>query len=438
MAKRKEGEVLPDYILWTYSKNYEGKHPVKLRITHQRKREYFQILTSDRQKVFLTQEEFDFVTKTAKPKLRKDNRALREVLDGSVDAAKESIKEVTLNGKKPFSIVEFKKKFLGEDANKNFLTFFKNHIEKLEKNGQAGTVRSYQNAYAALKTFQNDKDFDPSELTPAKLYEFDNWLRNEKKGKVLNGTSVGIYMRTIRSIYNEIASTDSYLQSIYPFSRTAKDGKYKVPSSTGQKGQTMTKDELISFINGKVEGEAMHRAKQLFLFSLYGQGANFKDLALLKYENVGKDYIEFERQKTIRTKSDNRKIQIPLTDELKEILVEQGNPDKQKTNYIFEVFEPKRTYTPKQMDDAIRQLIKVTNKWLKRYCKLNGLSIITTYAARHTFASLAKTHLSVTLISQMLGHAKISTTQTYLGRFEDSENRAGLMKVFEGINTKSA
>ena len=444
MAKRNEGEVTPDCILWTWSANGKGKHPVKIRITHQQKRKYYPVLTPNRKKVFLTQTEFDFLTSTNKSKLRNENRALREVIDGEVEKASEAIAEATLKGKKPFSFGEFERKYLGAEANRNFLAYFQSHIDKLARKGQAGTVRAYSSAYSAFHSFQNGRDFDPADLTPQKLEAFDEWLRTPRpKRKVLNDTSVCIYMRCIRSVYNEMAANDEYLEAVYPFSRKDSDKKYKIPTGGGQKGITLSKEEIQAFIDGEVSGEAipenpMYRAKQMFLFSFFGQGANFKDLALLKYENAGRDYIEFERQKTIRTKQDGRKVQIPLTDELKEILIEQGNPDKKKSNYIFEVFEANKKYTPKQVDDTIRQWVKVSNKWLKRYCTFNELPEVSTYAARHTFASISKSHLSLAMISGMLGHSRVTTTQTYLGRFDNEENRTGLMKVFDGLKKKTA
>jgi len=33
----------------------------------------------------------------------------------------------------------------------------------------------------------------------------------------------------------------------------------------------------------------------------------------------------------------------------------------------------------------------------------------------------------------MLGHSRVTTTQTYLGRFDHEENKSGLQKVFETI-----
>ena len=45
-----------------------------------------------------------------------------------------------------------------------------------------------------------------------------------------------------------------------------------------------------------------------------------------------------------------------------------------------------------------------------------------TYAARHTWATIAKFRgISVEVISEALGHASISTTEGYLKQFDDDE-----------------
>lgn len=448
MAKRKEGEILPAYILWTYSSNAGGLHPVKIRITHQRKREYYPVFLPDREKLFLSQADFLRITSTPLSKLRGEFRAIRQVMDIAVQSAKSAIEEATIKGKTPFSFGQFERIFLGAESGQNFLSYFKSHIEKYGKKGQAGTVRTYASAYSALREFLNGKDIDPADISVKKLSEFDEWLREPhvviRDGKKFtispkNDTSVSIYMRCIRCVYNEMAVGDDYLTSIYPFSRSPKDQKYKIPSSSGQKGQTMTREDLAAFVRGRVSGERipenpMYRAKQLFLFSFFGQGINFKDMAMLKYDSIKRDSIEFDRQKTIRTRKEGRKVRVPLSDELRDILMEQGNPERKKENYVFEVFDSRSTISPKEMDDRIRQWIKNTNKWLKLYCKFNGIEEVSTYASRHTFASLAKSYLPVAMISQMLGHSRITTTQAYLGRFENEENRVGLMKVFKGLS----
>lgn len=457
MAKRNEGEVSIVSLLWTYSANNEGKHPVKMRVTFQRKQVYYAVLDASKEKLFLSADQYELITDTPLKDLRGKNRERREAIDNALQRAKASITTATNGGRDPFSFGEFERKFLGEESGSQFLKFFKSHLNRLGKKGQAGTVRVYSSVLHSFGRFINNgspiikpnedkvweytdhKDIDPADITPDLLERYEEKLREED----CSDTWISICMRSIRAIYNRLAVKDSYLKMKYPFSTKDYDELYKIPVSSGQKGETLTIDELVSFIKGKVDGEEipenpMYRAKMLFLFSFYGQGLNFKDIALLKNSNKKGDNIEFERQKTIRTRSKPVIVSIPVTKELSDILLDIGSTDKRRTSYIFDVFNPAVNYTAKQIDTKVLQFVKTTNKWLKKYCEFNNLPTVSTYAARHTFASLAKSHLPLAQISAMLGHTKIETTQIYLGRFPDAENRSGLMKVFKGLKKKSA
>ncbi len=47
---------------------------------------------------------------------------------------------------------------------------------------------------------------------------------------------------------------------------------------------------------------------------------------------------------------------------------------------------------------------------------------VTTYVARHSFASILKnTGVNIALISQALGHQDIKTTEIYLSKFDDKQ-----------------
>ncbi len=437
MAKRNEGEVLIAPLLWTYSKNQDGLHPVKLRITFQRKREYYSVLNERKEKVFLAPDLYQKTVACELRLLKGKNRELRQAIDTSVEAAKQAVIYATNNGKEPFSFAEFERKFLGEESGRQFLHFFDRCLTEMEKKGQAGTVRTYTSVRNSFSRFLG-KDIDPAEISPQLLQRYEDSMRDAET----SDTWIAICMRTIRGIYNRLSVHDEYLKMKYPFSRSEHDCNYKIPVSTGQKGVTMTKDEMIQFVSAQVPGKQSaanpyYKAKCLFLFSFYAQGLNFKDIALLRNRNISNDIIEVQRQKTIRTKRKPSTIRIPITTQLKAIIQEIGTESKKPEAYIFNAFDSQVTYTQKQIDARVLQFTKTTNKWLKRYCEKNGLLIVTTYAARHTFASIAKGQMPVHQISAMLGHSKIETTQIYLGRFEDEQNRRGLEKVFELVEVNS-
>ena len=52
-----------------------------------------------------------------------------------------------------------------------------------------------------------------------------------------------------------------------------------------------------------------------------------------------------------------------------------------------------------------------------------GLHVnLTTYVARHTFATILKrSGVNIAIISESLGHSDLETTQIYLGSFENSQ-----------------
>jgi site-specific recombinase XerD len=60
---------------------------------------------------------------------------------------------------------------------------------------------------------------------------------------------------------------------------------------------------------------------------------------------------------------------------------------------------------------------------LKEIAKFAGLDVkLTTYVARHTFATVLKrSGVSTSMISAMMGHETEKVTQTYLDSFENDD-----------------
>jgi integrase len=80
--------------------------------------------------------------------------------------------------------------------------------------------------------------------------------------------------------------------------------------------------------------------------------------------------------------------------------------------------------TPQEEYRAIQQTVKNTNKHMTNICSDLKLDRVTTYGARHSFATVLKrSGASVEFISESLGHRNKQTTQNYLANFEDEEKR---------------
>ena len=145
-------------------------------------------------------------------------------------------------------------------------------------------------------------------------------------------------------------------------------------------------------------------------------GINTIDMIQLKYSDIVDGEIRFIRQKTSKTSAKRKMIHIPLTNEIQRIIDKWGNYNDGKS-FIFPSL--KGGETSEEIKSKSHDVFTRINKRMKEICQDLGISKITTYSARHSFATiLSHEGVPISYISQQLGHTSIKTTQAYLGSFE--------------------
>ena len=229
-----------------------------------------------------------------------------------------------------------------------------------------------------------------------------------------SATTVGIYLRSFRTIFNNAISEGLVSKEMYPFGTK----KYEIPTANNTK-KSLTLKEIGMIYNYKTKPNTpLELSRDIWLFMYLCNGINVKDLCLLKYENIKGEFLEFNRAKTVRTKRKVEPIRVPLCDDAKRIILKYGNPID-KNNYIFKVLAPGLT------PQIERKLIKLFNSNVNDQMKniATDLGIdgkLTTYVARHSFSTiLQRSGATTEYISNALGHSNVITTQNYLAGFED-------------------
>jgi integrase/recombinase XerD len=135
--------------------------------------------------------------------------------------------------------------------------------------------------------------------------------------------------------------------------------------------------------------------------------------------------------KTERTSKSRKKIRCVVTPQLKAIIDRWGsetNPD----NYIFPYLTGNET--PLERKTVTKELTKRINKRMKEVGNVSGFGHITTYTARHSFATILKRGgANIAYISESLGHSDLKTTEAYLASFEREalEKNALLLTCFD-------
>ncbi len=153
-------------------------------------------------------------------------------------------------------------------------------------------------------------------------------------------------------------------------------------------------------------------ARDIFLFSYLMAGINFRDVACLRYSDIQDGRLMYARHKT------RKAMNCRINDEVQAIMDKYKNHQR-ADDYIFPIPDERIHKTQKQQTDRIGKVLKAVNKSLKELGDELGLTApLTTYVARHSYASVLKhAGVDVSLISESLGHADLTTTQIYLDSF---------------------
>ena len=119
-----------------------------------------------------------------------------------------------------------------------------------------------------------------------------------------------------------------------------------------------------------------------------------------------------------------------MLDEAKAIIAKYEDYCK-KAGYLFPILDNRVHITPMQKFNRVRKLCHQINKELHNIAKeLNINEDVTTYVARHSFATvLKKSGVNIGIISQALGHQDIKTTQIYLSEFDNEQVDSALKNL---------
>jgi len=310
---------------------------------------------------------------------------------------------------------------LGRSVSDTLDTALQAKMESLLDDGQIGSYQYYKSTLKSIEDFAGAKiQFSSVNV---------DWLRKYEKHLLATGqnyTTVGMRCRAIRCMMNIAKKTGIIKEIQYPFG----SGKYEIPSAQGRKLALTLQQigKIVTYTDGK---ETTERYRDLWFFSYLCNGVNFADMLKLKYSNIQNGEIYFIRSKTIRTSKVKRELQVVITPEMQAIIDRWGNKDRQPNAYIFDYL--KGDETPMREKVIINDIIRRTNRRLKLIGEALGIKGISTYTARHSYATVLKrSGANIAYISESLGHADLKTTENYLASFEreEREKNARLLTNF--------
>ena len=306
-----------------------------------------------------------------------------------------------------FTFLQFEKKYYNNiDASNTIDSGFDAHIDALNRNNKFGTADSYKAARNSIESFASKSTY--SDIDAQFLNDYENWMLGNEKSI----TTVGIYTRSLRTIFNNAKADNLIDNSLYPFGKR----KYIIPTSKNNK-RALTLDEVKNIFHFPVEeGSSLQFSKNFWIFTYLCNGMNMLEICRLKWSQIDDNVLTYSGEKTKNTKRIVEPIIVPLKKQAWEIIKKWGREQKNPDDYIFPFFNELDSQSLKSRRRK-KDINKKINTGLKKIRTDLDIKIpLTTYVARHTYATIMiQKDMPLTTLKSQLGHSTITTTEKYIG-----------------------
>ena len=314
---------------------------------------------------------------------------------------------------KRYTAEELCEAFCKEQTYKTVFMFLQEQVAKKELMKRQGTARTYGNAYRRFKAFREDVDLTFDELTPDMIACYEAWLIDKR----LKQNSIRCYLRTLNTLLCK-AVEEGLLSNTNLFSHV----RLSYVKTTKR---AISEKELKVIANLQLpENSTMALARDIFMFSFYMRGMPFVDIAYLRKSDLRNGMWTYCRRKT------NQCLMVEWEKAQQKILDRYAH-QMVGCSYLFPIITKEDGTEYQQYQ---RMQINI-NRALKKIGEMAELKMpLTTYVARHTWASVARDmNIPIAVISEGMGHNSIRTTQVYLNSIDMSRINEANKRIIRRI-----
>lgn len=298
------------------------------------------------------------------------------------------------------------------DRHNLFSDYIQRQIAQLKSANRFGTALNYEKTWKSFSTFLRNTDLPLSAFTEQLIAEYNAFLI--QRGLVRN--SVSFYMRVLKAVYNK-AARQKLVKQRYPFQNV-----YTGIDRTRKRAVDETVITRLHKLDLPQDSQ-LALARDLLIFSYCTRGMAFVDIAYLKRTDILNGMICYARRKT------GQLLKIRIEPCIKRIIERYASS---QTPYVF----PLLTSTNSR-DSYVQYLsaINAQNRLLHKLSKLlPSESKLTSYTARHSWATAARNHhVPISVISAGMGHASEQTTRIYLTMLENSAIDEANSEIIKGF-----
>ena len=372
-----------------------GEHPLMVCVCKDGKRKYQSLGLS------IKMEQWDF--KTNQPKAKCPNRErIILLINEKINEIQKVALDKRIAGKDFTAATLIESTSSKESSHKTVGEYYLTYIQNLKKEGRIRYAGMFEVSYTSFIKFNRHLDIPFSDIDIAWLKRYELWMKEQN----LSVSTISTRIRHLRAIFNLAIVEHSIKNDCYPFRA------YKVSRLNRQTAKRAISKKDIQKVIRYQGHTAMERlAIDVFTFSYLNAGINFIDIAKLKHSNIRDNQLFYNREKT------KKLICVPL--QAKEIITKYKD---EKSPYVFPILSPFHK-TEVQIANRLHKVLAKINKYLKKIGEKLRLPLpLTTYVARHSYATVLKrAGVSTAIISESLGHSSEKITQVYLDSFDNEQ-----------------
>lgn len=394
----------------------DGAFPLKLRISFQGESKYFKIGVS------LTEDGYQAIIVNHAP--RGNNKILKDKFNIILEKANGILDKMSIFRFDDFEILFYQKK----SDETNVVFYFLNRIKEFKLNGQLSSAEAYSNALKKIyftvypSSSSHDRLLIIKNQTykpiPFELLTVDKLKEIKRNWQAINvqPATQGIYFRNLRAIFNLAIKEGVISKEIYPFGKD----RFQIQQTQNAK-RFLTYDELKKIMDYVPEsGSSKETALDFWLLSFFLQGLNINDILLIKNKDYNGDYLYNTRNKTKNLSDFVTEKRIEVSTAAQIIISKYKTHGDNPEDYLFPFLLVNDNLA--ELKRKIKNFTRLINQHMKKIvAELDIKKPVSTYYARHTFASIANNKkIPTSEIQEALGHSSITTTQRYLSSLKHS------------------
>ena len=295
----------------------------------------------------------------------------------------------------------------------DFLAFMEMQISEKNLYQKCKTALNYGSAYRSFVSFLRVKErmftLKFSQITSELIRRYEFYLIEERK---IRRNSSSFYIRILRAVFHKgLAYYDLNLPNPFRSVYAGVDTTVK---------RAVDVNVITKLIRYQSENEQLNFTKDAFLFCFLARGMAFIDFVKLQKSDCQNGRIIYRRSKT------RRLLSIKVNTMMVEIINRYADP---KSEYLFPVLK-----TPTFTQMAYEKALQHYNYHLRKLAEEIGVDSLTSYVARHSWATQAsRLHIPTRVISESMGHSNERVTAIYLASLDNHEIDMANKKVLDKI-----